>query len=88
MRKSPITKAQLDGPLLLQLVPLTIICILLCVVEEKPKIPFLKCCLHKNQFLVVKIMFEEREEATQKHVLLQQRQLAVCKQVRKKILGK
>lgn len=33
-------------------------------------------------------MFEEREEATQKHVLLQQRQLVVCKQVRKKNSGK
>lgn len=34
-------------------------------------------------------MFEGREEATQKHVLLQQRQLTVCKQVEgKKNLGK
>lgn len=29
-------------------------------------------------------MFEGREEAAQKHVLLQQRQLTVCKQVERK----
>ena len=35
----------------------------------------------KNQFPVVKVVFEGRKEATRKHVLLQQQQLTVCKQV-------
>lgn len=33
-------------------------------------------------------MFEGRDKATQKHVLLQKRQLTVCKQVEKKNSGK
>lgn len=33
-------------------------------------------------------MFEGREEATQKHVLLLQRQVTVCKQAEKKKSGK
>lgn len=78
-------KEQVGGPLLMQrrqlIVPTE------KYSKRKLKIPFLKCCLHRNQFLVVKDMFEGREGAAQKHVLLQ-RQLTVCKQVEKKILGK
>lgn len=48
--------------------------------RDELEIPFLKCCLHKNEIPVVKVMFEEREEATPKHVSLQQWQLTVCKQ--------
>lgn len=46
--------------------------------------------LQKNQFPVVKIVFESREEAAPKQVLLQQWQLTVCKQLlkKKKNLGK